>query len=65
MKNYPENPNGWIYDIMIVIALVIVLFSVMLIVSSYTRRAEKAAYLEGRFDLDHATAWHMAGEEGR
>lgn len=62
MKNYPENPNAWIYDLLIVIALVIVLFSVMLIVSSYTRHAEKAAYLEGRFDLDHATAWQIAGE---
>ena len=28
--------------------------------SRYLNRAERAAYLEGRYDLDHATAWRWA-----
>lgn len=65
MKNYPESENGWIFDLLIVILVGVGCLFAMIAADRYLRRAERAAFLEGRYDLDHATAWHFAGEEGR
>lgn len=63
MSDYPES--GWLFDLLIVILVGVGCLLVMIAVDRYLNRAERAAYLEGRFDLDHATAWHIAGEEVR
>lgn len=65
MSEYPESENSWIIDLLIVILVGVGCLLVMIAADRYLNRAERAAYLEGRFDLDHATAWHFAGEEGR
>ena len=62
MKNYPEGENSWIIDLMILILVGVGCLFAMIAVNRYLCRAERAAYLEGRYDFDHATAWHFAGE---
>ncbi len=60
MKNYPEGENGWIVDLVIAILFGVGCLLAMFAFSRYLNRAERAAYLEGRYDLDHATAWRLA-----
>ena len=62
MSEYPESENSWIIDLALVILFGIFGWLVVMAANDYIHRAERAAYLEGRYDFDHATAWQIAGE---
>ena len=66
MSEYPDD-IPWreiIKEAVPIILIVVLFFAVLALVGCACDRCGRAAYLEGRYGLDSATAWKMS-EAGR